>query len=95
MKRGIFAIGLSLSFLMFGCTNTVEDVCKDLSEECAELREQDCLNDGKGLETSAQNRGCHDAFETYLDCVADADCSYKAACAKPRAALEACTGAFP
>lgn len=98
MKPGltrIYVAALGLAMLGIGCSNTVEDVCEDLGADCAEVDEDDCLSDGKKLQSSAEASGCDDAFEEYLDCVADAVCSWKGACETERAALKSCAGAFP
>ncbi|MDI1444157.1 hypothetical protein [Polyangium sp. 6x1] len=93
MKRVLFVM-LGLAMLSLGCQNTVEDVCEDI-RECNDVVADACLTDGSKLQSTAESRGCDDEFETYIDCVADARCSWRDVCQAPRSALESCAGTFP
>ncbi|MDI1483419.1 hypothetical protein [Polyangium sp. y55x31] len=93
MNRVLF-VALGLAMLSLGCQNTVDGVCEDLGE-CSEVDPNDCLTDGKKLQSDAEARGCEDAFEEYIDCVAGAVCSWRQVCGVQRSALESCSGSFP
>ncbi|MDC3962121.1 hypothetical protein KEG38_50350 [Polyangium jinanense] len=93
MKQVLF-VALGLAMLSLGCQPTVDEVCEDLGE-CNEFDANDCLTDGNKLQSNAESRGCEDAFEEYIDCVADAVCSYRQVCHAERSALESCAGSFP
>jgi hypothetical protein len=91
----VFLAALGLAMLGLGCGNTVKDVCEDLSDQCDDVVQRDCLADGNKLQSTAESRNCDDKFDAYLDCVADAGCLWGNACENQRVALEACTGKFP
>ncbi|MDI3289425.1 hypothetical protein [Polyangium sp. 15x6] len=93
MKRVLF-VALGLAMLSLGCQHTVDEVCEDLGE-CTEVDANDCLTDGQRLQSTAESRGCDDAFEEYIDCVAGAVCSFRQVCQVERFALESCAGSFP
>ncbi|HVK69148.1 MAG TPA: hypothetical protein VM694_32040 [Polyangium sp.] len=93
MKRVLF-VALGFVMLSLGCQNTVEGVCEDLGQ-CPDVVPDDCLSDGSELQSSAESRGCEDAFEAYIDCVAGAVCSWREVCGSQRSALESCAGTFP
>ncbi|APR86103.1 Hypothetical protein A7982_11452 [Minicystis rosea] len=81
--------------MVTGCQKTVDDVCSDLDDNCPDVGYRECMSDGQALESLVSSRGCGDLFDDYLDCVSDASCGWRSACADAKAALNACTGAFP
>jgi hypothetical protein len=87
--------GLIVATLGIGCGNTVKDVCEDLSDKCAGVPRDECIEDGDQRQSTAEARGCDDAFDAYLDCVSNARCTWKISCKQERDTLESCAGAFP
>ncbi len=83
-----------LALMLLGCAPSLEDVCADLAEECEDVSEGACVEGGSEVLASAMDAGCEDTFDDYLDCVSDAECSWRV-CDSELAALEACTGSFP
>ena len=90
-----FVAGLTVATLGIGCGNSVEDVCEELDEKCANFPRNECITDGDSRQSTAEARGCDDEFDAYLDCVSNARCTFRASCANERATLEKCAGAFP
>ena len=94
--RPITFFAAALAALVMGCGHaSVKDVCDDLSDKCGTVPHDDCTMDGNVLEARAKQKGCEDAFNTYIDCVSDQVCSFREACVTERADLEKCGGAFP
>ena len=86
---------LTIATLGIGCGNTVKGVCEDLDQKCTDFPLDECIDDGDRRQSTAETRGCDDAFDAYLDCVSNALCTWQISCRKERATLESCAGAFP
>ncbi len=84
------------ALLLAGCGGpTVDSVCEDLNRECNVLLGE-CVDDGEHIEELAEDQGCEDGFETYLECIDASGCDTGDACADIRLDLETCLGApFP
>lgn len=96
LSLGASACGPSVSSV---CERVVEDcfvsdaTCPDGPGECeAPLDEGECNEAGDVLETSAEELGCEDAFERYLDCVDEATCAWPSRCDELRLDLDVCLG---
>lgn len=88
------SIALLLATFAAGCGPEVSEICHDLEENCA-TDEDDCNEDGELLEEVAENAGCEEQWDVYLDCIDEASCGWQSACDDEGAVLEACTGEFP
>lgn len=85
----------AFALLLGGCGPTVDSVCEDLQREC-NVGVVECQADGEQIEDLAEDEGCEDGFEAYLDCIDASGCDTGEACAEIRADLEDCLGApFP
>jgi hypothetical protein len=94
MKRArTWLAALALATLTAGCGNNVVSVCEDLDDQCVDMPYNDCLGDGETLQRRAESSRCPEVFDAYLDCVAEAVCSWRK-CTSERAALEGCVGPF-
>jgi hypothetical protein len=82
--------------LMMGCGVDHEDICEQLSEDCAaDFEIDDCVQDGQRVDDAAATGGCDDQLDTYLDCLDEDVCTWDQRCDTERAALESCAGPFP
>lgn len=90
MNRRI--LGLVLAVLgTAACGPTVEQLCNAL-EEC--VPSEECQSDGEALERAADDAGCSDPFDAYLECIDNARCDWQEVCEAERSTLESCV-AFP
>lgn len=96
MSAKTFCMALCTLIALAGCGPSVEDVCEDLDDECLDaLPEEDCVQDGERLQAEAEDSGCEDAFNAYLDCIDAAVCDWRSACGDPQLDLEICVGGLP
>lgn len=93
MKARIAAITLGL--VLTACGISAEDVCNRLGDECAGVPKDECIADGENVESAAEDAGCEDQLDEYLECVDDASCDWLSACAGEKDRLNACMGPFP
>ena len=90
-----FSTGLTITMLAIGCGNTVKSVCDDLDDQCSDFPLDACLEDGKARQAAAEDLGCEDEFDAYLDCVSNARCTWRTSCQSQRDTLVKCGVSFP
>lgn len=82
--------------LACGCGPTVSGICDDLDDECdGFIPVEDCRDDGHRLEDLAEQVGCDQGFEAYLDCIDASVCGWQDDCLEVRSELDACIGGDP
>lgn len=86
MNRKILGLVLAVSASV-ACGPTVEQLC-DAMDEC--VPNEECRADGEALERSADDAGCSDPFDAYLECIDDARCEWEDRCEIQRSELESC-----
>jgi hypothetical protein len=90
VKRLVFVL---VSILAIGCGPTVNGVCDDLDDECdGFIPLEDCEDDGHRLEDLAEQQGCENGFDAYLDCIDAEVCDWADRCVEVRADLDVCIG---
>jgi hypothetical protein len=95
VRARIAAITLGLALTACGSI-TAEDVCNTLGDECGyDFPTEQCRAKGGTVERLAEDVGCEDQLEEYLECVDDAGCDWFSACAGENDRLTACMGPFP
>lgn len=80
----------ALAILATGCGPSVKGLCDDLSEACVDVDEDECRSAGGRMENQAEESGCEEVFDTYLDCIDVALCDWRDLCEDDRAAVDAC-----
>lgn len=75
--------------LLPACSPDPESICSNLVDECGGASEP-CKSDGLAFETEALDAGCEVPFDDYLDCIDDAECSWRSDCTERRNALDGC-----
>jgi hypothetical protein len=71
------AFAAAPAFLPMGCSNPAADVCDMFCEceGCTQAEYDDCVGQGEGAVTEAEDAGCSSQYEDYLTCVAEeAEC---------------------
>lgn len=97
MKRAdiVFRNRSTMTLLVFmallpACGPDVESICESLASECGVFTAE-CKQDGAGFEKKALDAGCERPLDDYLDCIDDAECTWRIDCLDQREVLDACT----
>lgn len=95
MKRAAVLLVIAL-FMLAACAPSVKGICDDLEDDCdVVVNVENCLSDGRRLETDAERNGCIDVFDAYLECLDEDVCSSDARCEGVEGQLRECVGMFP
>jgi hypothetical protein len=76
-----------------GCDPSVKDICDNLVD-CGGGVGLDCTSDGEALERMAQAH-CSEEFSTYLECLDEAECTWRTECEGARETVRVCVGELP
>lgn len=84
-----------LSSVLVACGPTVSGLCEELADECRAheayvIDTQECIDEGEGLESRADEHDCGDAFDAYLDCVDEQRCAWITSCVVQRSDYDHC-----
>lgn len=72
-RRTLLAASLALVVTTAGCGSSFEDLCDDACdcEGCSDATYDLCVDYGETYEELAEDYGCEDEFDDYIECLRD------------------------
>lgn len=69
----VLAGALCVSAVLTGCGTSIEDLCEEYCdcEGCSDAELDECIEEGQHMEEMAEDVGCGDEWDDYVDCISD------------------------
>lgn len=92
--RGIWLLFGATALSLAGCgAPSAEEICEDINDDCPEtVLYDECASEGERLTDLAEERGCEERMDAYLECLDEELCAWRAACDAKWQDLTACVG---